>query len=200
MILCDPAAERAVLAGICKYGKDAYIDVADIIQASSFTIDSNQIIYRCLKHICEKQHKPSIDIALVYSAAQELDLSHLMSKKEEAQHLKAIYDFPVNLENIRKFAAKIRKLEIARLLHSELKNTQDKLLDINGSESVSSILGIAEDSIFNFVSGLSNDNDNAPSLIGEGIEEYIEYLQNNTVDQVGISTGFPVYDQAIGGG
>jgi TRAP-type mannitol/chloroaromatic compound transport system substrate-binding protein len=32
-----------------------------------------------------------------------------ITKKEEALHLKAISDFPVNLENIRKFAAKIRK-------------------------------------------------------------------------------------------
>jgi hypothetical protein len=36
--------------------------------------------------------------------------------------------------------------------------------------------------------------------MGEGIEEYIEYLQTNVVDQVGIPTGFPVYDQSIGGG
>ena len=39
MILCDPAAERAVLAGICTYGESAYLDVADIVQEISFTID-----------------------------------------------------------------------------------------------------------------------------------------------------------------
>ena len=33
-----------------------------------------------------------------------------------------------------------------------------------------------------------------------GLDEYMEYLQNNKIDQVGISTGFPVYDQSIGGG
>ena len=52
MILCDPASERAVLAGICNYGEDAYLDVADIVQESSFTIDSNEIIYKCLKYLC----------------------------------------------------------------------------------------------------------------------------------------------------
>jgi hypothetical protein len=41
MILCDPAAERAVLAGVYNYGESAYLDIADIIQESSFTIDSN---------------------------------------------------------------------------------------------------------------------------------------------------------------
>jgi len=200
MILCDPSAERAVLSGILQYGEDAFLDVSDLIQESTFTVDSNQLIFRCLKTICEKHQKPKIDLALIYSTAQELEVGHILTKKEEALHLKAIGDFPVNLENIRKFAAKIRKLEIARLLHKQLKTAQDKILDVNGSESISSIIGIAEDSVFNFASSINNDNDNAPSLMGEGLEEYIEYLQTNTIDQVGIPTGFPVYDQAIGGG
>jgi hypothetical protein len=31
MILCDPAAERAVLAGICSHGESTYLDIADNI-------------------------------------------------------------------------------------------------------------------------------------------------------------------------
>jgi len=200
MILCDPSSERAVLSGVLKYGEDAFLDIADVLQSSSFTIDSNQIIYKCIKNICEKEQKPSIDIASIYSAAQELDLSHVFDKKDEVQHLKAIFDFPVNLANVRKFAVKIRKLEIARLLHSELKDTQNKLLDINGSESISTILGIAEEAVFNFGSQLGTDSEAAPSMMAEGIEEYIDELRENPIDQVGIPTGFPVYDQSIGGG
>jgi replicative DNA helicase len=200
MILCDPAAERAVLAGICKYGEDAYLDVADILQPTSFTIDSNNIIFKCVKTICEKEHKPTIDIASIYSIAQEIGVSNILSKKEEAQHLKAIMDFPVSLENVRKFAAKIRKLEIARLLRNQLEEAKDKILEVNGSEPITSILSIAEDAVFNFSSLLNEGNDNNPETMGKGLDEYIKYLEENKVDQVGISTGFPVYDQAIGGG
>ena len=199
MILCDTAAERAILAGICHYGEDAYLDIADIIQPSSFTIDSNGIIFECLKQICEKNSKPQIDIASIYSVAQELGFSNILSKKEEAQHLKAIIDFPVSLENVRKFAAKVRKLEIARLLRKQLDNAQEKLLEITGSEPISSIIGLAEDSIFNFTS-LLNDTDGSPETIGSTIDEYIKSLEENKIDQVGIPTGFPIYDQAIGGG
>ncbi|NBQ16783.1 hypothetical protein EBU24_00505 [bacterium] len=198
MILCDPAAERAVLAGICTYGDSAYLDVADILQDSSFTIDSNAIIFKCLRTLCERQ-QTKIDIASIYSVAQELELSHVLSKKEEAQHLKAIMDFPVSLENVRKFAAKIRKLEIARLLRKQLENTQDKILEVTGNEPISSIIGIAEDSIFNFTS-LLNDSDSGPEQIGSSLDEYIKQLEENKIDQVGIPTGFPIYDQAIGGG
>jgi replicative DNA helicase len=199
MILCDPASERAVLSGICKYGEDAYLDVADIVQESSFTIDSNAVIFKCLKYICENGSNITIDIASIYAAGQDLGVSHLLSKKEEAQHLRAILDFPVSLENVRKFAAKIRKLEIARLLRKQLENAQDKLLEVNGNESITSILGVAEDAVFNF-SSLLNDTDNNPVGIGKDIDEYIKSLEESKVDQIGIPTGFPIYDQAIGGG
>lgn len=198
MILTDPAAERAVLAGICSYGEDAYLDVADIVQETSFTIDSNAIIFKCLKTLCESSQK-TIDIASIYSVAQELGFANILAKKEETQHLKAIIDFPVSLDNVRKFAAKIRKLEIARLLRKQLENTQDKILEVTGNEPISSIIGIAEDSIFNFTS-LLNDTDSGPEKIGSDIENYVQLLEENKIDQVGIPTGFPIYDQSIGGG
>jgi replicative DNA helicase len=199
MILADPSAERAVLSGIVKYGEELYLDIADILHESSFTIDSNKLIFQCLKIICEKEQSNSIDLASIYSTAQEIGVSHILQKPDEVKHLRAILEFPVNKENVSKFAAKIRKLEIARLLHDQLDKAKDKLLDVNGSEPISSILSIAEDTVFDFTS-LINDSDNNPEYIAKNIDEYINNLINNPVDQIGIPTGFPVYDQAIGGG
>lgn len=199
MILCDPAAERAVLSGICKYGENAYLDIADILQPSTFTVDSNIMIFSVLKEICEKEHSSSIDIASILSASQALNFSHILSQKNETQHLKAVIDFPVNLENVRKFAAKIRKLQIARLLREQLEKAKEKLLEVNGQEAISSIIGIAEDSIFNF-SSLLNDTDNNPICVSSIIDDYINNIKENPIDQVGVSTGFPVYDNSIGGG
>ena len=196
-MLTDPAAERAVLAGIFTYGENAYLEVSDIISDSSFTVDSNAIIYKCLKHLCEKNSE--VDIASVYSVAEELEVASILHKKQEAQHLRAIVDFPVNFSNVRKFAAKIRKLEITRLLRKQLELAQDKLLEVNGSETIGSILSIAEDTVFNFTNLLS-DNDEAPEHIANELEEYLKELEENPIDQVGIPTGFPVYDKAIGGG
>lgn len=199
MILSDTAAERAVLAGICSYGEEVYIDISDLINEKSFTVDSNMLIYKCIKHLYQNGETLQIDIPSIYSAASELGISHLLTSKEEAQHLKAIIDFPVDKDNIKRFAAKIKKLEIARGLHKELEVVQEKILDINGSESIGHIMGLAEESILNFGNTL-NDNDNNPILIAKDIDQYLEYLANNPVDQVGIPTGFPIYDQAIGGG
>ena len=199
MVLSDSSAERALLSIICKYGDEAYTDISDIISEDTFTIDSNKYIYKCLKKILEIDQKTSIDIASIYSASKELNIDHILNRKEETLHLKAILDFPVNKDNLNKFAAKIKKLEIARKLHKELEIAQDKLLDLNGSESITHILNLAEDSVFNFTSKL-NDTENKPAHVSNGLDDYIDNLVNNPISQVGISTGFPVYDGAIGGG
>lgn len=199
MILSDPSAERAVLSIIYHNGDDAYTEVSDILNDHTFTISSNKLIFNCIKHILDKDQSLKLDIPAIYSVAKELGYENILSKKDEIQHLKAIIDFPANKENIVKFVTKIKKLEIARKLHSELDNAKSKLTQLTGSESISSILSIAEDSIFNFSSSL-NETDNNPTHIHSGLEDYINNLINNPIQQVGISTGFPAYDAAIGGG
>lgn len=199
MILSDPSAERGLLSILLKNGDSAYADVSDLINESSFTIDSNKFLYKCIKNICDTSNTSNIDIASIYSSAKELGLDTVLEKKDEAQHLKAILDFPINPDNLLKFASKIKKLEIARKLHSELKNAQDKITDITGSESITHILNIAEDAVFGFSSSL-DDTDNAPAHVSSGLDDYIQDLINNPIGQVGIPTGFPAYDHAIGGG
>jgi replicative DNA helicase len=89
MKLSDASAERAVLSGIYNYGEDAYYDVADLLQENSFTIDSNIFLYKCFKHIFEKNPNTVLDIATIFSAAEELHLSAVLTKKEEVQKLKS---------------------------------------------------------------------------------------------------------------
>ena len=199
MILSDSAAERAVLSGICSFGEEVYIEISDILSESVFTIDSNCWLYKCIQHILSKEPKTKLDLASILSAAQEVGLSNILSQKDEIQHLKAILSFPVEKNNVKKCATKIKKLEIARLLNNQLEQAKNKIENITGTESISSIVGIAEDTLFNFTNSI-NEVDNNPEFIGNHIEDYIEYLGTNPIDQVGISTGFPIYDQAIGGG
>ena len=199
ILLTDPAAERAVLSGIYNHGRDAYFDVADIVDETTVTVDSNSVIYKCFKHILENTENGKLDIPSVLSSASELGLSQIFDKTEELRHLNAIIKFPVNIENVRKFGAKIRKLQVARLLNVQLEQAQDKIKSLNGDETLSHILGIAEDTIFDF-SSLLGDGADAPELLGSDIEDYIKYLEENPCDSMGFSTGYPVYDSAIGGG
>lgn len=195
----DVAAERAILAGICRYGVDAYYDVADLISPNSFTIESNQLIFSCLEHIFKQEEKTVVDLASILSAAKALGLAEFLSSKQEMQHLASIIKFPVDQSNLRNFAGIVAKLEITKKIYDQLEITREKYLNIKGHESMSHILGIAEESIFDFMAMLGGADDNPQQLFAD-IETYIDTLVENQTDQVGISTGFPRYDFAIGGG
>ena len=119
MILQDLPAERAILAGIFRYGSEAFFDIADIIDEGSFTLESNMSIYCCIKHILDKDDSAKPDIPLVLSAAKEIGLSDFFNN-QEVSHLSSIIKFPVLLSNVRGFAAKIRKLQIARMMYDQL--------------------------------------------------------------------------------
>lgn len=198
-ILYDPSAERAVLSIICHYGDKAFLEISDLIDENSFTIDSNIIIYKCLKQIFSNHNTQKIDIASIFSAAKELDLDYILQKKEETQHLKAVLDFPAHIDNLLQFATKIKKLEIARKLYKQLDDVKNNLLNVDGTEPIANILSLAEEPILSFGTSLQ-DQDSNPMLISKDLESYINDLVNNPIEQVGISTGFPAYDFAIGGG
>ena len=131
-MLSDTPAERAILAGICRYGSQAYHDVGDLIDSNSFTIESNCMIYACLKHIMDQEINTKIDLPTILSAAKEISLHTLVSNKEEIQHLAGIMKFPVLLDNVRKMAAKVRKLQIARMMYDQLESTKDRYSQVRG--------------------------------------------------------------------
>lgn len=199
IVLSDPPSERAVLAGLCQYGGKIYYDVIDMLQPSTFNVESNKLIFRCIQHIMQADDNAQIDVPLIHAAAHELGFSYVLVRSDEVKHLQAILHFPIHISNVAKFAAKIRKLEVAKLMHVQLEEAQQKLLEVKGDETLTQILSIAENTIFDFTSLLS-DIDEGPERLGEGAKEKLEELASNPVTQIGIPTGFPVYDMAIGGG
>lgn len=199
--LTDLAAERAVLAGIYKYGENAYADVSDIIQQTTvFSDEANQAIYKCFSHLIEKREMKSLDQSSVMAAANELGYSFLFDNADELSHVRSIFSTQVNLENVRYWAGQIRKLEIGRLLKNQLSSAIFDIDKITGTESVDSIVAIAENAVFDFSQLLNTSNDMEPTLLGDGIRDYFRHLAQNPVEQVGISSGYKYYDAYIGGG
>lgn len=197
--MMDKPAERAVLAGIMKYGEDAYYDVADILSTESFTVITNRAIYDCLKRLFEVHKRKRIDIPSIHSVSQELGTYDFIAGKTESNYLEAIINFPVELQNVREFAAKVAKLHVMRVMYDQLDIAKDKLSQSKGDETILQIIGAVEDTIFDF-SSLIHDDSNEPKELGKDIDGFIASLVDNPVDQIGFSTGFPRYDEAIGGG
>ena len=197
-MLNDLPAERAILAGIFRYGSEAYYDVADIVSESSFTDESNIILFSCMKHVLEADDSTAMDAPTMMSAAKELGFSDFFNT-QEVQHMSSVIKFPVLLENVRRFAAKIRKLEIARMMYDQLDLTKEKYLKIKGDEPIGKILGIAEDAVMDVTSIIAGE-DESPTKMFDDVEAHLQELSEESVDQIGVATGFSRYDFAIGGG
>lgn len=194
----DIAAERAVLAGLAQFGTTGYVDIADIVDINCFTLESNQIMFKCLKKSLEQSD--TVDIASILSSATSLGFDYIANNKSEIEFIRALFQTPIKIENLRKFGAKLRKLEIARRVQDKLQSAYKELGDITGNESIDKILSVAESPIFELSTQIGQQSEDKPKLMFADVKEYLDYLADNPVDQIGISTGFPILDESIGGG
>jgi replicative DNA helicase len=197
-MLSDLPAERAVLGGLFEYGEDCYLDVADFLQPTTFTDETNQALYKCFEHLF-KSESTELDQASLMGAASEIGVSHIFTQPNEAQYIRSVCNTYIDRSNVARWAGKIRKLEVARLLQQQLLAANDSISEITGSEPIEQILAMAEDVVFDFTS-LLQDGDNEPIDVADDIDGYLEHLEENPSPNIGISSGMPYYDKAIGGG
>ena len=197
-VLMNAAAERAVLSGICHYGAEAYLDIEELVEIESFVLEENQLIFKCLEKVLTEQDE--VDMASILSAASDLSLSESLNNKKSSEHLRAVYNFPIKLNNVKPHAIKIRKLQLGRQIQDKSKNIYTDISEITGDESVDEIISIAENSIFELSSSLEARGDNKPTFLGDNVEEYLLHLEENPSSIMGIGSGYPRYDASIGGG
>ena len=194
--LTDIGAERAVLAGILQHGIDGYITVSDLINVDSFGHINNQTIYKCVEKIISNEQK--IDLPALLSAASQLNLSDNINTPQELKYIKSLFDFPINKDNIFSFGVQLKKFEFARKIKKLTAKIHKDIDDVTGNESINEIIQILENPVTDFLR--EDDGGESPEKIGENIKDYIDFLEKNKCDIIGIPTGFSRYDEAIGGG
>lgn len=199
MPLEDASVERAVLAGIYQYNKDALIEIDDLVTESSFNIDENKVLYKCLVTALEDNLK--IDLTSVMTTAERLGVyNYLFKDKKNITYIRAITNFPIELSNVRTYAKRLAKLEFARLAQRKHKEAYDQLNDITGSESFDKILSVSENAIFDLIQDIHRGKENQIQLVTEGAEELLQFLLDNPRTMVGLPTPWPCFNTCIGGG
>ncbi|MFI5404938.1 MAG: DnaB-like helicase C-terminal domain-containing protein [Nitrososphaerales archaeon] len=196
--LSNVASERAVLAGIAKYGIDAYADVESLLEEQTFTVEMNKIIYKCLQNSLKTSN--TIDFSSILSSANDLKLYEYIQEKDGLKHINAILQTPINLDNVKEHAVKARRLQFGRETQEALRKSFKNVNGINGSENINSILSLAEGPLEEAsIKYLKNEN-NRPIAISNSLDDYIQHVIDNPCDQIGLTTGLPGYDYVIGGG
>lgn len=196
-VLENLPVERAVLAGICQYGLEIYVEL-DFIQSDYFSHELNQIIYSCLQDIISNNQ--NIEYLTIFSAAQKLGVYELINKATEMSFIRSLFNFPINKENIPKFAAKLAKLKLARDIKQAIQKSEKAINKVTGDETVEEIINAAEKPITDVTMEAYKEHNNQTMLVGENINEYVQYLIDNPTDYLGIPTGLDRFDDACGGG
>ena len=194
--LSDIGAERAVLAGLFTYGLESYVEISDLLDHGSFGNQNIQVIYKCIEKVL--QNEAEVDLPAILSAAEQLNLSDAINTRQELEYINSLMEFPIKKDNVIYFAAQIKKFEFARKIKSLTSKISRDVESINGDESIDDIIGIVENPIMEFLR--EDDSGQKPERLGEGIEEYLDFLMENKCDQIGVPTGFARYDASIGGG
>ena len=195
--LQDAAAERAVLAGLCQYGLDCYLDI-DFITADHFSDEMNQILFNCIHKSISNNSK--VELSSILSAANDLGVQDHVNSKQEISFIRSLFNFPIHKDNAGTHAAKIAKLKLARDLKKTLKTCENDLNSISGDEDIMDLISKVEEPILDATSDIYQESSNQTELIGQDLDEYVQYLIDNPSDFAGIPSGFTQFDIAIGGG
>ncbi len=195
-ILTDLAAELASLAGTVRYNKDIWIEIDPFLKAECFTEESNQVLYKVLKHQLDRNLDSIIDLPTIYSIANELGLKKFLGK----DYLKRVFDFYVDKSNVVTLAKKIHRLSIARdLFYGVTEDIKRELVKVDGSEPLSHIVGIVENKVLDYTNNLSENNNEGVIKISKGLAEWLDYNEANPVDVIGLTTGWKKFDSLTGG-
>jgi len=198
----DIDSEKVIIGSLLNSnGYDIWAEISDILTPNTFISDINKIVYKCVNHIF-KTHADikKIDYPLLLNTSKILNFGEFLAQKDEKKYLKEAVQTSLDRANARILAAKLRKLEVTRVIREELKLADQKYQTITGEEKLSDIINIVEKPILDFSRFLHGMETKATESLFEGIEEWVEDKINNPQQFVGISTGWPAFDNAIGGG
>ena len=195
--LQDMAAERAVIAALCQYGLDAYLEI-DFIQADHFTNEMNQLIFSCVQKSIFDTSK--VELSSILSIANDLGIYDQINTKDEIGFIRSLFNFPILKDNIGIHASKLAKLKLARDLKKTLKACERHLDSVTGDEDIMDVISKVEEPILDATGDIYKGSSKQTELIGQDIDDYVQYLIDNPSDFAGIPSGFSRFDVAIGGG
>lgn len=199
MSLADVSAERAVLAGPFKFGRDAFVDVDDLVNDPVFSLDFNKFTWSCIKDFYEQNEDRNIDLPSLVSTARKLGYGEYYEQEDAKRHLRALLNYPIELPTVRAEAAKLLKISIINQLSELNIGVSEKLNGLTGDESLNQIISLVENPFFEYTAKLNGDSHDTKQ-IGEGIDDWLENVLSQETDNLGIPTPFPTFNKQIGGG
>jgi replicative DNA helicase len=174
---------------------------ADVIYSSDISISDSDfgsdLLGKCffaISSLAEAGNSGKISTQLLVS---EISKTGQVSAKE-SQAIASIQAIESEKNDYQHFARQVKFWSLCRSLKKKLESGIKSIGDLSGSESIVDVASTVEASVFEFIPEVTSENDLVQ--IGQFAEGHIKYLAENPVKSAGIPTGYPRYDQTIGGG
>jgi len=199
-ILQDSGIERSVLAGITSHGADCLYEIENIITTTDFYWTYNQRLFNILAHLVHQQEVTTFDMPSIQAVAKTLGYDDYIGDGKYVEYLDSVMqDIGPSENNILILAASIYKLSTARKAWKTGKFISDSVAKITGEESIDEIIGMIEEPVFKLTGQMMSQTTGTVSL-GSNFQHVMSTLEQAPKDIVGLPTGFPAWDLAIGGG
>jgi replicative DNA helicase len=199
-MLKDIETENAVLSSLYKYGLDSYHEIATVgLSEVSFSDSANKIVFKCFEYLFDSKSAKDIDFPSLINSCKALGYENWIQDKDLQKDILEKLSVSTKLGSVKPLAQKLRKLEIGNKISAAADKIQEEVKYITGEEKLGDIFGIVEQQLSNLSSFLTDTSEDPVDIAGR-VEDHIEFLATNQVDQLGIPTGFPIFDKYIGGG
>jgi replicative DNA helicase len=196
----DKSAETDVVAGVVKYGRDAFIDVDDHVEPEMLSDDLNRCLLAIAKeHFGQDEDRP-LDYPTILSIARRKGWKELFEQDDVKAHYRSLMKWGIAPETVRPQAAKILRLNWAKRLDDACKKARIDFHKLTGDESIEFMLALIENPLLDLSASLDSDHAEGPVQIAEGGEEWLEHILANPCDNIGIPSPFPTWNEQIGGG
>lgn len=188
--LKNPTAEKAIIQILCH--EPNRISTVDGVYITSldFTSRSLSEMYQTIKKLYVDGVR--VELASVLSIAREMKLSFVNSEKNVAI-LSSMFNKQAKGDNLPLYCKAVRNLSLKRMLLRMIDKAREEAM---GAETAQAALDHVEKMICDF--GDSSVGEEKIERLTDFAQEVLEEMSNNPT--VGIDTGFPNYDDAIGGG
>ena len=193
----DNYSEKVILGHLLNKGSSSYFFTNLFLNKVDFYSPEHQAIFSCVEHVCADLDLTSITIDTVVSSSNKLGLQSLISH-EYINDIKNSSDDAMTENELKSFIDSIRFWSVVRKFKSRLAGLDRYLEKVGPETPLSDVISHAEKSVLDFIPDMLNENDIID--VGEFAQKYIEHLAENPVDIPGIPSGFPRYDNSIGGG
>jgi replicative DNA helicase len=197
--LQDAGLERSVLSGILCHGPDCLLDAEEVLSVKDFYWSHNQVIFKILQQLVHDQNVKEFDIPSILGIAKTHSYQIFEKEEKTAEYIEALLVNSISHENTLNLVACIRKLSIARKAITCLDKSKKDLLAIRGSENINDIITKIEKPVFQFTGDIISDK-HIIQPICNNLLDTLKTLAEDKKDLVGLSTGFPKWDLAVGGG